>query len=193
MKAAERIVIVTLGLLGCDPEPRLEESPPPDVPTGEIGGPIPRPSTPTTGPILLFEDDRDREIVQPEPKSVLTLQEVSDRGRAALAVEGVLENSTSRDAEIIAGIRARWFFTGQGVTVQNNGSNLVHFSVDFIGDDCRTSVAYREVEAGGSLAVEPIRPACDAELAQVTIFDELGYPIHVVEASAADRRKVENR
>ncbi|KIG15945.1 hypothetical protein DB30_05136 [Enhygromyxa salina] len=98
----------------------------------------------------------------------------------------------SRDAEVIAGVRARWFFTGQGVTVQNNGSNLVRLSVDFIGDDCHTSVAYRDVEAGKSLAVEPVRPVCDAELAQMTIFNELGYPIHIAEISAADRREVAN-
>lgn len=198
MKATASIVMATLGLLGCDPEPRLEEAPPADDPMGEQGDPIPdptvpAPTVPAEGPVLQFEDDRDRAIVQPEPKPVLTLQEISDRGRRALAVEGLLENSRSRDAEIIAGIRARWFFSGQGVTVQNEGADLVRVSVDFMGDDCRASVAHREVEAGGSLAIEPIRSACDAELAQVTVLNELGYPIHIVEVSAADRREVGGR
>lgn len=195
MKATASIVMATLGLLGCDSEPRLEEAPPADDPMGEHGDPIPDPTAPAPahGPVLQFEDDRDRAIVQPEPKPVLTLQEISDRGRRALAVEGLLENSRSRDAEIIAGIRARWFFSGQGVTVQNEGADLVRVSVDFMGDDCRASVAHREVEAGGSLAIEPIRSACDAELAQVTVLNELGYPIHIVEVSAADRREVGGR
>ncbi|WP_146659488.1 hypothetical protein [Enhygromyxa salina] len=184
-------IVLAIVLSGCDPEPPVEQSPPAD-PSGEHGAHGLGPSAPANGPILLFEDDRDREIMQPEPKPVLTLQQVSDRGREALAAEGVLENPMSRDAEVIAGVRARWFFTGQGVTVQNNGSNLVRLSVDFIGDDCHTSVAYRDVEAGKSLAVEPVRPVCDAELAQMTIFNELGYPIHIAEISAADRREVAN-
>jgi hypothetical protein len=189
MKTTVAIVIATLLLVGCDPEPHMEESPPPADPIGEHGDYIEGPPAPANGPILRFEDARDKAIVQPEPGSVSTLQEVSDRAREALAAEGVLVNPMSQDAEIVSGIRARWFFTGQGVTVQNVASNLVHVSVDFIGDDCHASVARQPVEAGGSLAVKPIRADCDAEIAQMTVFNELGYPIHIIEISAADRRE----
>jgi hypothetical protein len=99
----------------------------------------------------------------------------------------------SQDAEIVSGIRARWFFTGQGVTVQNVASNPVHVSVDFIGDDCHASVARQLVEAGGSLAVKPIRTECDAEVAQMIVFNELGYPIHIIEISAAEAAEAGDR
>ena len=194
MRAIVSSAIAMLALAGCDPEPPMEQSPPPPAdPIGEHGAPGPRPADPADEPVLLFEDDHDQAIVRPEPEPVSTLQEAADRGREALVAEGVLESSKSRDAEIIAGIRARWFFNGQGVTVQNEGSELVHVSVDFMGDDCHASVAYRDVEAGGSLAIEPIRPGCEAEFAQMTVLNELGYPIHVVEISAADRREAASR
>lgn len=189
MKTTVAIAVATLVLVGCDPEPHMEKSPPPPDPSGEHGDDILGASVPANGPILLFENDRDKTIVQPDPEPVPTLQEVSDRAREALAAEGMLVNPMSQDAEIVSSVRARWFFTGQGVTVQNVASNLVHVSVDFIGDDCHASVARQLVEAGGSLAVKPSRAECDAEIAQMTVFNELGYPIHIIEISAADRRE----
>jgi hypothetical protein len=101
MRTTALIAITTLGLLGCDPELQIEDSPPPVDPIGEHSDPILGPSAPTDGLILLFEDDHDQAIVQPEPEPVLTLQEVSDRARQALAAEDVLVNHCGHSSPMV--------------------------------------------------------------------------------------------
>lgn len=88
--------------------------------------------------------------------------------------------SISTDAEIIEGVQAQWFVRGQGITVQNLHESEVYVSVEFLGDTgCRAVATRRPVEARGSLAVRPGSPECEVYTANMTIFNELGQPIHV--------------